>query len=182
MKTALTQGPRRPSILGGQLVTLAGLLAVVVASGLVLAAGTSAVIAWIESAPLSWPPVTAVAQAFGSAWLIVCVSCLIGVVLGALTRGTAMAIGLGLVWALVIENLFRALASSADAMETVARGLPGANAGSLLANLGAALQSEPGGAPGVVALGSGPAATGVLLAYAVALTGLAALLLRRDVA
>lgn len=33
--------------------------------------------------------------------------CLFGIALGTLIRGSALAIGLGLVWALVVENLMR---------------------------------------------------------------------------
>lgn len=51
--------------------------------------------------------------------------CLFGIALGTLIRGSALAIGLGLVWALVVENLIRASAGAISLLDALQRGLPG---------------------------------------------------------
>ena len=56
-----------------------------------------------------------------------------------LLRGVALAIGLGLVWLLAVQNLLAALAAPLLRLGRAAqKGLPGPNAGSLAAALGSA--------------------------------------------
>lgn len=89
-----------------------------------------------------------------------------------------MAIGLGLVWAMAVENLVRGTAMLLDVVDTLQRGLPGVNAGSLVAALG----DGPNGTPGVAAVVGPGQASAVLAAYLVAFAVLTALLVaRRDV-
>ena len=72
---------------------------------------------------------------------------LAGVLLGMLARGPALAVGLGLVWALVVENLLRGVANALPAGRGVTDLLPGTAAGSLAGALGGADVAD-GGAPG----------------------------------
>jgi len=108
---------------------------------------------------------------------------LAGVLLGTLTRGPALAVGLGLVWSLVVENLLRGVASLLGPVEAVTKLLPGTAAGSLAGAVGAAPQATPGGTPGVTTILSGTTALVLLVAYVVVFAGLSArLIARRDLA
>ena len=182
IKTVLTQRPGRTSVYAGSLVALAAVLLALVLVSFGLSAAASATIATSESLPLAWPAATDVLTGIAAGWLILGMWCLFGVLLGTLTRGTAMAIGLGLVWALVVENLVRASSAVLDVLVTLQQGLPGVNAGSLVAALGAQGESPEGGTPGVAPVVDGTQATLVLVGFAVAFAVIAGLLqARRDV-
>jgi hypothetical protein len=103
---------------------------------------------------------------------------MLGAVLAVALRSVALPVGLGLVWMLAVQNLLAAIAAPLlDWVAQVQKGLPGPNAGSLAATLGA-----PGDTPGVAsAVGGGQAAL-VVAAYLVAFAALGGLLLqRRDI-
>ena len=179
LKTALTQRPRRLILYASKLAALAVAVFTIVLATFASNALTSSVIASVESQTMSWPSLPDLVQGFATGFLIAAMWCLLGVVLAVLLRGTALPIGLGLVWALVIENLIRSVAAPLlDSFDTLQKGLPGVNAGSLVA----ALSGQTGDTPGVVSAVDGTQATLALLAYAVAFTLVAGLVLqRRDV-
>ena len=180
--TILAQGPDRLAVLAGKLGTLGLVLLLVVLATFAVAAPASWLVAWVESQPLRWPPLAELAQGLAAGWLVVAMWGWAGMFLGILVRGTSLAIGLGLVWTLAVENLVRGFASLLAAIETLQRWLPGTNAGSLAAAVGVPVQGAPGGTPGVTATVDGTRATLVLAAYLVAFTAAAAVLLqRRDV-
>lgn len=183
LKTLLTQRPRRLEVLGGALAALAVVVLALVVASFVLSAGASSVIAAIEPAPGAFPPAADLARGLASGWLILGVWGLLGALAGIAFRSTALAVGLSLVWALVIENLIRGFASLLDVLDTVQRALPGVNAGSLVAALGALGQGEgAGGTPGVDAVVGGTQAVVVLACYAIGSILVAGLLLtHRDV-
>ena len=182
IKTVLTQRPGRVSVYAGSLVALAAVLLALVLVSFGLSAAASAAIATTESLPLAWPAVTEVLTGIAAGWLVLGMWCLFGVLLGTLTRGTAMAVGLGLVWALVVENLVRASSAVLDVLVTVQQGLPGVNAGSLVASLGARGEGPGDGTPGVAPVVDGTQATVVLVGFVVAFAVIAGLLqARRDV-
>lgn len=165
VKTALTQGPGRLNVLGGMLAALGLALVGMVALTFAVSAGASAIVASIESAPYDWPSVSELATGMAGGWLVLAMFALAGVALGTATRGTSMAIGLGLVWVFVVEGLILASASALEFLDTVQRALPGVNGGSLTAALGARTVEE-GGAPGVSTLISGGQATFVVAVLA----------------
>jgi ABC-2 type transport system permease protein len=73
------------------------------------------------------------------------------------------------------------VASLLGPLESVTDVLPGSAAGSLAGALGAATESELGGAPGVLTVLTGAESIALLSAYLVALVTVAALLMsRRD--
>lgn len=182
VKTVLTQGPGRLTVFGGMLAGLAVAMLGMVLLTFVVSAGASAVVASIESAPMDWPDALDIAQGIGSGWLLLGMWCLFGVLLGMATRGTAMAIGLGLVWVLVVEGLIRASATALDFLDVVQKALPGVNGGSLVASLGARTLDQ-GGAPGVSTVVSGAQAAVVVAVFVVAFALVAgALQRRRDIA
>jgi hypothetical protein len=104
--------------------------------------------------------------------------CLLGVMLAFVFRGMALPIGLGVVWILGIENLIVNVAAALlDFAETLQKGLPGVNAGSLVSALGGRNDT-----PGVNTVVDGTQATLVLIAYVVVFALIAGFALqRRDV-
>jgi len=182
-KTVFTTGPRRFTALAGTLGTLGGILAglIVVTLGLDLLA--SYAVATAESQPVSWPGLADTARGLGAALLISGMWLAAGVLLGTLTRGPALAVGLGLVWSLVVENLLRGVSGLLGPLEAVTDVLPGTSAGALAGALGALAQSDPGGTPGVTTVIGGTAAVLLLGAYTVAFLAVSLTLTsRRDIA
>jgi ABC-type transport system involved in multi-copper enzyme maturation permease subunit len=137
LKTILTQRPGRGSVLAGKLLAIVTAILVVVLGVFALNALWSWVIAATEDRPADWPSALELAKGIGAGWLVLGTWSLVGAVLGILFRSTSLAIGLGLVWALAVENLVRGFASVIGFLDALQRGLPGTNAGSLVASLGA---------------------------------------------
>lgn len=182
-KTVFTTGPRRISALGGTFaaVGLIVLTLIVVTLGVDLSA--SFLVAAAEGQPATWPAVADLAQGLGSAVLIGGMWTAAGLLLGTVTRGPALAVGLGLVWALVVENLLRGVATLLGPLKVVTDVLPGTAAGSLAGAIGAAPQSDPNGTPGVTTILGGTTATVLLLAYLVVFALMTVVITdRRDIA
>jgi ABC-2 type transport system permease protein len=107
---------------------------------------------------------------------------LAGYAVGTLARGPALAVGLGLVWTLVVENLLRGVGALLGPIESLTHVLPGTAAGSLVGSL---VGVQPGGegTPGVLDVLSGTRATWTVVAYLVAFLMITlAITRRRDVA
>jgi ABC-type transport system involved in multi-copper enzyme maturation permease subunit len=182
-KTVFTTGPRRLAALGGTLVALGLLLVGLVLATLAVDLVAAFAVAKAESQAVTWPALTDTAQGLGAALLIGGMWLAAGALLGTLTRGPALAVGLGLVWALVVENLLRGVSSLLGPLEAVTDVLPGTAAGSLAGALGALTQSDPNGTPGVTTAIGGTAAVALLGAYVlVFVVGSLALTRRRDLA
>ena len=182
MKILITAGPRRLAILAGKLLALAGVMLLLVLTTLTVDAAASVVIASITAKPMNWPPIVELLTGVGAGWLIVGMWCFAGVFLGILVRGTALAVGIGLVWALAVENLLRIFGAIVAAVDSIQRVLPGTNAGALAAALGVPVQGQVGGTPGVTAVVSGTTAALTLGVYLVLFVVAAALLIQhRDI-
>ena len=141
----------------------------------------SFVIAQIESEPASWPSAWLLARALAAGWLILAAWAAVGVLLGVLTRGTSLAIGVGILYALVVEGLLSAFADSVSVLEPLNDVFLRANGYSLAAALGASVDSIGSNGPGSFGgpfVGAGQAVA-VLAALVAALAGLSAALLRR---
>ncbi|MFC0508506.1 ABC transporter permease [Micromonospora costi] len=177
-KTVLSQGPSRLAVYAGKLLALAVATLVVVLAVFGVGAVSSVLVAAAEAQPVHWPGLGDLLTGIGAGWLIATMWAMLGVVLAVALRAVALPVGLGLVWMLAVQNLLTAIAAPLlDWVAQVQKGLPGPNAGSLAAALGASSDT-----PGVLAtVGGGQAATvvaGYLVAFAV--VG-AALLRRRDI-
>lgn len=178
-KTVMTQGPGRVTAFGGTLVALAGIVIAVVAATFVVDLGASVLIATLESQTIVWPALADVGQALGGGLLIFGMWTAAGVLIGVIARSPALAIGLGLVWSLVVENLLRGVSGLIGGLEYVTDVMPGTAAGSLSGALGATTEGEGGGAPGVLTVLDGTTATLLLSAYVVVFTLVSVVLLRR---
>jgi ABC-2 type transport system permease protein len=180
-KTVFTQGPSRTSVVLGSLAATTLVVAGVVLATLAMSFGISSAIAVSESQTIDWPSLGSVGAGVGAGFLVLEMWMLAGFLLGTLARGPALSVGLGLVWALVLENLLRGVGALLDPVEAFTRVLPGTAAGSLVGSL---IEVTPGGdgTPGVLDTLSGTQATWTLAAYLLLLPlATIALVRRRDV-
>ncbi|HET7035314.1 MAG TPA: ABC transporter permease subunit [Thermomicrobiaceae bacterium] len=184
-KTLFTQGPSRLRVFAAKLIALGIALVPFVLLVYGLGALSAVVIAEVEHAPIVWPGAGLLLRALLASWFIVAVWAAFGVLLAVLTRGTALAIGLGILWILVIEGLVGALFNEFSLLRPLVQFFIRANAYSLGQPLGAAASSAASGGPGTFAgpfVGAEQALL-VLLGYFAAFLLLAGLMLRRrDVA
>ncbi len=177
LKTIFTQCPTRLSVFAGKLLALLLLLVIFVVLGFIAAAIGSLIVALGEHATVTWPPLGDVVKSAGAMLLVFAAWTAVGFGLAVLFRGTALAIGLGLVYALVIEGLIGVFAARNDVVKDISKGLLGSNAGALVAPF----SSSAGRGAASSAIGAGQAAI-VLGVYVVAFVLLAGILLRqRDV-
>jgi ABC-type transport system involved in multi-copper enzyme maturation permease subunit len=134
-KTVLTQGPSRTSTLLGSLsattLIVAGIVVATVVSDYLMALA----VALAESQSTALPALGDTAQSVGVAFLVLEMWALAGYLLGTVARGPAVSVGLGLVWALVIENLLRGVGGSLSWVESFTHVLPGTASGSLVGQL-----------------------------------------------
>lgn len=180
VKTMLSNRPGRLTVLLGQVAALATSLAALVLVAFACCAVASCVIAELAGASLSGPAVGGLVRALAAGWLILCMWCLFGVALAILMRGTALPIGLGLVWVLVVENVIRATAPAVSVIAAIEKALPGVNAGSLVAALGGAPAGTTG--DGVAAIVGGLQAVLVVGLYLALFGATGAMVMRvRDV-
>jgi ABC-type transport system involved in multi-copper enzyme maturation permease subunit len=184
LKTLLTQRPGRLRIFAAKLLALAVTLVPFVLVVFALGALASYAIALREGADTGWPSAWLVLRGLGAGWLILAVWAAFGVLLAVVSRGTSLAIGIGILYSLVIEGLLSALASQVSLLDRLVEFFLRANGYSLVAQLGVSAGSVADNGPGSF---SGPFVGGlqallVLAAYLVALlAGSAWLLRRRDV-
>lgn len=146
-KVSLTQGPGRLGFLAGKLLAVGVLLLLVTVVVLAAGAAASYAIASFENAAAEWPSAMEILKGIGAGWLILAIFAAMGVFLAALFRGTALAIGIGLVYLLVLENLFLGLTSQNETIADIGSRLPAKNSLDLSEYFGEAPQAF-GGAPG----------------------------------
>jgi ABC-2 type transport system permease protein len=144
----------------------------------------SSAIALREGADVAWPSAWLVVRGLGAGWLILAVWTAFGVLLAVLSRGTALAVGIGVLYTFVIEGLISALATQVSLLDRLVEFFLRANGYSLVAVLGVPTDDVSDRGPGSF---SGPFVSGgqallVLTAYmAVLLVVSGGLLRRRDV-
>lgn len=184
-KTLFSQRPGRSEVVGAKVGALAIMLIPFVVFPLALGAAASAFIAWREDASMVWPGVMTIVQGVLAGWLIVAVWAAVGVLLAVATRGTSLAIGIGIIYTLVFEGLVGALLNQVELLQPVIEVLVRANAYSLVRPLGGAGggtgQSAATGGPGAF---SGPfvdetQALLVMIGYLVVFLSVSVWLLRR---
>jgi ABC-2 type transport system permease protein len=185
LKALFTQCPGRGRVFASKLAAVGIALVPFVLALFVAGAVASYVIASIEDRSTSFPSAWLVLRAVAGGWLMLAVWGALGVLLGTITRGTSLAIGIGILYALVIEGLLSAFADSVDVLEPLTNVFLRANGYSLAVALGASADTIGSNGPGSYTgplVGSGQAVA-VLLAFLAGFAALAAQLLRRrDVA
>lgn len=174
-KTVLTQRPGRLGAFLGKMLVLALIVLVFVLLAFAAGAASSYVIATVEDAATNWPTVEDTLRAVGAGWLIMMVWTAVGVLLATLFRGTALAIGLGLVYALVLEGIAASLLAQNEDFDPVRKVLLGENSNALVEYFG----SIPAAFGVPDPLVDADRAVLTLAAYAIGLLLLAALVFRR---
>jgi ABC-type transport system involved in multi-copper enzyme maturation permease subunit len=185
LRTLFTQRPGRLTVFAAKLIAVAAALVPFVLVVFLLGAVASYAIAESEGATASWPSAWLLVRSAAAGWLIMAAWAALGIGLAVVSRGTALAIGIGILYALVIEGLLSAFADQVSLLAPFVEFFLRANAYSLAAALGVGAEDMATNGPGSY---GGPFVDGVqalvvLGAYASAFILLSAFLLRRrDVA
>jgi ABC-type transport system involved in multi-copper enzyme maturation permease subunit len=180
-KTLFTQRPGRLKVFTSKLIALAVGLLPFVLSVLVVGAAAGVVIGQVEGIAIGWPSASEVLLAFGAGWFLLGVWAAFGVMLAVVSRGTSLAIGVGILYALALEGLLSALASQVSLLEPLVKFFLRANGYSLVRALGVSLQGSANDGPGAF---SGPFVGGlqaliVLTLYLGSFLLISAVLIRR---
>jgi ABC-2 type transport system permease protein len=181
LRTLLTQGPGRLRIFGAKLIAVAAVLLVFVLVVFALGALASWAIAANEGADIGWPGAWLLIRGLAGGWLVFAVWAALGMFLAVVTRGTALATGIGILYAFVVEGLLSALAREVSLLDGLVEFFVRANGYSLVAVLGVSADEVSDSGPGSF---SGPFVTGgqallVLALYLAAFVVVAGWLLRR---
>jgi ABC-type transport system involved in multi-copper enzyme maturation permease subunit len=185
LRTLLIQRPGRLRVFAAKVLALALALIPFVLVVFAVGALASSAIALREGADIGLPSAWLLVRGLAAGWLILAVWTALGVLLAVFSRGTALAVGIGILYALVIEGLLSALASQVSAVDRLVEFFLRANAYSLVTKLGVSADEVANNGPGSF---SGPFVGGgqallVLALYAVAFLLVSGWLLRRrDVA
>lgn len=132
---------------------------------------------------MGWPSAVDILRALAVGWLLLTLWALFGVLLASLSRGIALAMGLGIIYGLVIEGLVTGFGSSISLLHDLSEAFLRTNGYSLIAPLRTGQVTAENG-PGFF---SGPfvnewQALLIIVSYVVLFAGVSALLLqRRDV-
>ncbi|MEU1549110.1 ABC transporter permease [Nocardia sp. NPDC005745] len=163
-KTVFTQGPSRVQAVAAVVVSLAGVVVALVCTAFVVDLSVAALIAAFQSQSLALPGLDRSMLGILTGVLILGMWTLAGALIGAVARGPALAVGLGLVWVLVVENLLRGVAAIFAPIEVITDHLPGTAAGSLA---GAMRTVDGPATPGVSQVLSRSESVVVLVVYVV---------------
>lgn len=131
-KTLFTQRPGRATVFGAKMTALGIALVPFVVLAFAIGAVASSIIAIVENAPIDWPSAQVLIESMLSGWLILAVWAAGGVLLATATRGTSLAIGVGILWGLAFEGLLSAFATSVSWLEWLVDLLLRANGYSLV--------------------------------------------------
>jgi ABC-2 type transport system permease protein len=184
LKTLFTQRPGRLQVFTAKLLALAIVLVAFVLVVFAVGALASYGIALREGVDVAAPSAWLVVRGLAAGWLILAVWAALGVLLAVLSRGTAMAVGIGVLYTFVIEGLISALATQVSLIDRLVEFFLRANGYSLVAVLGVSGEDVSDRGPGSF---SGPFVSGgqallVLASYlAVLLVASGGLLRRRDI-
>jgi ABC-2 type transport system permease protein len=184
LRTVFVQRPGRLRVFAAKLVALGVGLVPFVLSVVAVGAVASYAIAWAEGVEANWPSTWDVGRALVADWLILAVWAALGIALGVLSRGTSLAIGVGILYALVVEGLVSAFAGQIGLLEPLVEIFLRANAYSLVESLGASTADVENNGPGSFSgpwVGGGQAVVALLGYVAVFLLLSGFLLRRRDV-
>jgi ABC-2 type transport system permease protein len=181
LKTLFLQRPGRLHVFGSKLLALGAVLIPFVLAAFAFSAGASYIIAVREGAEVAWPSAWLLVRTLAAGWAILAVWAAFGTMLAVISRGTSLAIGVGILYALVVEGLISAFANAVSWLQPVTDFFLRANAYSLVKPLGLSLDDAASNGPGSF---SGPyvdaaQALLVLALYAIAFLAVSGFLIRR---
>ena len=135
-------------VFGAKLLALAGALVAFVIVVFALGALAGYAIAVREGADVAWPSLSLLLRGLAAGWLILAVWAAFGALLAVLFRGTALAVGVGILYAFVIEGLFSALATQVSLLDPLVELFVRASGYSLVVGLGASADDAGDRGPG----------------------------------
>lgn len=179
VKTIYTQRDGRMVMLAGKVGALAVVVLLLVLGLFAVDAASSTGAALLDGKSLDYPDATQILKGIAAMFLIYGFWSLFGLVLATLFRQSAMAIGLGLAYALVVEGLIFGFGGGllGDWVKKIQEWFPIANTGYLADSFGAITFRRLPAQPGPYA--DATHAVAVLAAYVVTFVLISALLLRR---
>ena len=105
IKTQLIQGPGRLTNLSGKFVMIGVWMALLTVTFYAAAATGSAGVAVLQHHSIAWPAASVIGQALGATWLIAFCYAMLGAGLAFALRQSAAALGVGLVYVVVIQTI-----------------------------------------------------------------------------
>ncbi len=131
LKTVLSQRPGRLGAFSAKMLALATFLILFVVLAFVVGAVCGLVVAGLRGATLESPPFGQLLGAFGAGAIILAVWTALGVFLATLFRSTALAVGLGLFYALALESIIFNLPIPNESFQSSRQFFLGQNSGFL---------------------------------------------------
>jgi ABC-type transport system involved in multi-copper enzyme maturation permease subunit len=141
IKTLFTQRPGRVALLAGKLAALLAAVFVMVVALFAVCALSSVAIAAVDGKLGDFPPAIDIVRGVASLWLIYSFFAVFGFGLATIFQQSAMAIGLGLAYAILIEGIIFGIAANigGEAVKRIESWFPIANVGYLSGSFGAAV-------------------------------------------
>ncbi|CAA9442732.1 MAG: hypothetical protein AVDCRST_MAG80-1476 [uncultured Rubrobacteraceae bacterium] len=181
LKTILSQRPSRLAAFFAKMLVLGVALALFVVLTFVVGAICSLVVAGVQGAAVDWPSLVELLGGLGAGAVILAVWAALGVFLATLFRSTALAIGLGLFYALALEGLIFRLPIPNESFQDARQFFLGQNSGFLAESFSGSSLQQPLTPPGPdVGAAQAALVLGVYLAVFVLVAALA--FRQRDVA
>jgi ABC-2 type transport system permease protein len=139
---------------------------------------TSSLIAMREHQAIILPSLWDLVRALNAGWFLLAAWASFGVLLAVLSKGTALAIGLGIIYGLVIEGIISSFGRQIGLLAQVSKGLLRTNGYSLISALGGSISAAgPGGFSGTTV--SGMQASIVIGVYILLFVSVSAAVVRR---
>jgi ABC-2 type transport system permease protein len=141
IKTLYTQRPGRIAMLAGKLAALSLAVLVLVLALFAVDLASSYVVTFIDGKSMDLPAAVDIVKGLAAGWLIFEFWAIFGFALATLFRQSALAIGLGLAYAIVIEGIIFSIAGNigGNTVKQVLSYFPIANTGYLSQSFGAAI-------------------------------------------
>jgi ABC-2 type transport system permease protein len=131
LKTVLSQRPGRLTAFFAKMLALGAALTLFVLLAFVVGAICTLIVTGIQGATVDWPSLVELLEGLGGGAVILAVWAALGVFLATLFRSTALAVGLGLFYALALEGLVFALPLANESFQDARRFFLGQNSGFL---------------------------------------------------
>ena len=181
LKLVFTQRAQRTEVFGAKLAAIGIWLLPFIAVGMGACLIASEIVAWRVDGPADLPSISVLVRTVLAAWLILAVWATLGTLLALLSRGTSLAIGVGIMYGLAVEGIVSNFFDSISFLEPLIKGMLRTNAYSIAATLGVTTDRTRDIGPASFAgpYVSAEQAVTVLLAYMVLFGGLGAWVLRR---
>lgn len=180
LKTSLVQQPGRLAVLAGRVIAFEVWMGLLTAILFGVGAVCSVVIAFADGQALMGPPIADVAGGVGAVWLVLGCYSALGMALGVVLRQAAAAVGVGLIYLLLLQVILVRFVSGAGdgTVRWLASLFDGQNASALLQSF-----TSPAFGPATLpAVGAGHAVVVLGLYLAAFVAASATFLARRDVA